>query len=214
MVHVDGAPYFGRLHQLLSGLGPGDWVYLTDWRIDATRQLTGAGSELGPLLAALACRGVAVRGLLWRSHPALVRFNQDANRVLSTLVNRAGGSWWPTTAPTTPTAASPSSVASTWPAAVVTTPGISATPTRSGSTPATVGGRPGTTSSWSCAARPCWMSTSPSGSAGRTAPQRPSQPAAGHVVAGQPRARRLGLLQRRLPPPTVGTHAVEVLRTY
>jgi len=170
MVHVDGAPYFGRLHQLLSGLGPGDWVYLTDWRIDATRQLTGAGSELGPLLAALACRGVAVRGLLWRSHPALVRFNQDANRVLSTLVNRAGGSWWPTTAPTTPTAASPSSVASTWPAAVVTTPGISATPTRSGSTPATVGGRPGTTSSWSCAARPCWMSTSPSGSAGRTAP--------------------------------------------
>src|SRR5215213_5884858 len=62
MVHVDGAPYFGRLHQLLSGLGPGDWVYLTDWRIDATRQLTGAGSELGPLLAALACRGVAVRG--------------------------------------------------------------------------------------------------------------------------------------------------------
>ena len=34
---------------------------------------------------------MAIRGLLWRSHPALVRFNQDANRVLSTLVNRAGG---------------------------------------------------------------------------------------------------------------------------
>jgi phosphatidylserine/phosphatidylglycerophosphate/cardiolipin synthase-like enzyme len=28
---------------------------------------------------------------LWRFHPALVRFNQDANRVLSTMVNRAGG---------------------------------------------------------------------------------------------------------------------------
>jgi hypothetical protein len=26
--------------------------------------------------------------------------------------------------------------------------------------------------------------------------------------------RRLGLLQRRLPPPTAGTHAVQVLRTY
>jgi phosphatidylserine/phosphatidylglycerophosphate/cardiolipin synthase-like enzyme len=90
-VHVDGAAYFGRLHKLLSELGAGDWVYLTDWRIDATRQLTGPGSELGPLLAALARRGVAIRGLLWRSHPALVRFNQDANRVLSTLVNRAGG---------------------------------------------------------------------------------------------------------------------------
>jgi hypothetical protein len=90
-VHVDGAAYFARLHQLLSGLGPGDWVYLTDWRIDATRQLVGPGSELGPLLARLARRGVAIRGLLWRSHPALVKFNQDANRVLSTMVNRAGG---------------------------------------------------------------------------------------------------------------------------
>ncbi len=90
-VHVDGAAYFARLHQLLSDLGPGDWVYLTDWRIDATRQLVGPGSELGPLLARLARRGVAIRGLLWRSHPALIRYNQDANRVLGTLVNRAGG---------------------------------------------------------------------------------------------------------------------------
>jgi phosphatidylserine/phosphatidylglycerophosphate/cardiolipin synthase-like enzyme len=90
-VHVDGAAYFARLHQLLSGLEARDWVYLTDWRIDATRQLAGPGSELGPLLAGLARRGVAIRGLLWRSHPALVRFNQDANRVLSTLVNQAGG---------------------------------------------------------------------------------------------------------------------------
>jgi phosphatidylserine/phosphatidylglycerophosphate/cardiolipin synthase-like enzyme len=90
-VHVDGAAYFARLHELLSALGPGDWVYLTDWRIDATRQLVGPGSELGPLLARLAGGGVAIRGLLWRSHPALIRFNQDANRVLGTLVNRAGG---------------------------------------------------------------------------------------------------------------------------
>jgi phosphatidylserine/phosphatidylglycerophosphate/cardiolipin synthase-like enzyme len=90
-VHVDGAAYFGRLHQLLSALAAGDWLYLTDWRIDATRQLSDPGSELGPLLTRLARRGVAVRGLLWRSHPALIHFNQDANRVLSTLVNRAGG---------------------------------------------------------------------------------------------------------------------------
>ncbi len=68
-VHVDGAAYFARLFELLSGLGAGDWVYLTDWRIDATRRLDGPGSELGPLLAGLARRGVAVRGLLWRSHP-------------------------------------------------------------------------------------------------------------------------------------------------
>jgi hypothetical protein len=90
-VHVDGAAYFARLHQLFSGLDACDWLYLTGWRIDATRQLAGPGSELGPLLVRLARRGVAIRGLLWRSHPAVVRFNQDANRVLSTLVNRAGG---------------------------------------------------------------------------------------------------------------------------
>jgi hypothetical protein len=44
-----------------------------------------------PAHAQLARRGVAIRGLLWRSHPALIRFDQDANRVLGTLVNRAGG---------------------------------------------------------------------------------------------------------------------------
>ena len=66
-------------------------MYLTDWRIDATRRLAGPGTELGPLLVQLARHGVAIRGLLWRSHPSLVRFNQDANRVLSTMVNRAGG---------------------------------------------------------------------------------------------------------------------------
>ncbi|HEU4899176.1 MAG TPA: phospholipase, partial [Actinomycetota bacterium] len=90
-VHVDGAAYFARLHALLSSLDSGDWLYLTDWRIDATRQLDGPGTELGPLLTGLARRGVGIRGLLWRSHPALVRFNQDANRVLGTMVNRAGG---------------------------------------------------------------------------------------------------------------------------
>src|SRR4029450_7304038 len=90
-VHVDGPAYFGRLHQLLSSLAAGDWVYLTDWRIDATRRLAGPGTELGPLLARLARQGVAIRGLLWRSHPAVIHFNQDANRVLGTMVNRAGG---------------------------------------------------------------------------------------------------------------------------
>jgi hypothetical protein len=124
-VHVDGAAYFTRLHELLSGLGAGDWVYLADWRIDATRQPTGAGSELGPLVA-----------------------DQRGRRLGSPT-----RSCWSSTARTTPSAASPSSAASTWPAAAATTLGISETPTRSGSTPATGGGRPGTTCSWSWLAR-------------------------------------------------------------
>ena len=45
-VHVDGAAYFSRLHRLLSSLDAGDWLYLTDWRIDATRRLVGPGTEL------------------------------------------------------------------------------------------------------------------------------------------------------------------------
>jgi phosphatidylserine/phosphatidylglycerophosphate/cardiolipin synthase-like enzyme len=90
-VHIDGAAYFTRLHELLSRLGPGDWMYLTDWRIDATRELVGPGSELGPLLARLAREGVAIRGLVWRSHTSLLRMNLDANRALATIVNRAGG---------------------------------------------------------------------------------------------------------------------------
>jgi phosphatidylserine/phosphatidylglycerophosphate/cardiolipin synthase-like enzyme len=57
----------------------------------ATRELVGPGSQLGPLLAWLARGGVAIRGLVWRSHTSLIRMNQDANRVLSTIVNRAGG---------------------------------------------------------------------------------------------------------------------------
>jgi hypothetical protein len=44
-VNVDGAAYFGRLHQLLSGLSAGDWVYLTDWRIDATRLLAARAAS-------------------------------------------------------------------------------------------------------------------------------------------------------------------------
>ena len=89
-VHVDGAAYFARLHELLSRLGAGDWVYLTDWRIDATRQYRPR-HRVGAPAGRAGPPGVAIRGLLWRSHPALVRFNQDANRVLSTLVNRASG---------------------------------------------------------------------------------------------------------------------------
>jgi hypothetical protein len=174
-VHVDGVAYFARLHQLLSGLEAGDWVYLTDWRIDATRQLAGPGSELGGLLAGLAGRGVAIRGLLWRSHPALVRFNQDANRVLSTLVNRAGGQLVADQRvrrfgshhqkllvghrPNDPVRCIAFVGEIDLSAAVPTPRIIMATTTRCGSILATGGGRPGTTCSWSWLARPCWTST-------------------------------------------------------
>jgi hypothetical protein len=84
-VHVDGAAYFSRLHRLLSSLDAGDWLYLTDWRIDATRQLAGPGHRARPAPDRAGPPRRRHPGLLWRSHPALVHFNQDANRVLSTM---------------------------------------------------------------------------------------------------------------------------------
>ena len=153
-VHVDGASYFARLHELLTGLGADDGVYLTDWRIDATRRLVGPGSELGPLLAQLARSGVTIRALLWRSHTSLVGFNLDANRVVGTT-----RSSWSSTPRTTRRAASRSSAGSTCPGAATTAPTTAATTTRCGSTRATAAGRPGTTCSWSCAGPPSSTST-------------------------------------------------------
>ena len=143
------------------------------------------GSELGGLLAGLAGRGVAIRGLLWRSHRALVRFNQEANRVLSTLVNRAGGQLVADQRvrrfgshhqkllvvhrPNDPVRC------------IAFVGGIDLSRGRADTSdhhgdddpvridPATGAGRPGMTCSWSWLARPSWTSTSPSGNAGRTA---------------------------------------------
>jgi phosphatidylserine/phosphatidylglycerophosphate/cardiolipin synthase-like enzyme len=230
-VHVDGAAYFARLHELLSGLDAGDWVYLTDWRIDATRQLVGPGSELGPLLAGLARRGVAIRGLLWRSHPALVHFNQDANRVLSTMVNRAGGQL----------------VADQrvrrfgshhQKLLVVHTPnrtgrclafvgGIDLSRGRH-DTPEHLGDRDPVGIDPRYGPRPPWhdLQLELQGPAvldvdlafrerweDRTPPDhRNPLRAMWRRLSREPR--RLELLQRRLPPPTVGSHVVQVLRTY
>ncbi len=86
-----GAAYYARLYAELCTLEPGDQLYLTDWRGDADQLLAGPGSQLGQVLAELAGRGVQVRGLLWRSHPARTHFNEEQNLRLGQLVNRAGG---------------------------------------------------------------------------------------------------------------------------
>jgi phosphatidylserine/phosphatidylglycerophosphate/cardiolipin synthase-like enzyme len=230
-VHVDGAAYFARLHQLLSGLGTGDWIYLTDWRIDATRQLAGPGSELGPLLARLARRGVAIRGLLWRSHPALVRFNQDANRVVATLVNLAGGQLVADQRvrrfgshhqkllvvhlPNDP------GRCIAFVGGIDLSRGRGDTPDHQGDTdPVRIDPRYGHRPPWhdlqlelhgpavldvDLTFRERWEDRTPPD---RRNPLR----AVWRRVSHEPR--RLELLRRRLPPPQVGSHVVQVLRTY
>jgi phosphatidylserine/phosphatidylglycerophosphate/cardiolipin synthase-like enzyme len=90
-VLVDGATYFGRLHDNLCSLRAGDWVHFTDWESMPDQRLRGPGTELATVLEACAARDVQVRGLLWRSHPAQLNFSEQPNFSLTRLVNAAGG---------------------------------------------------------------------------------------------------------------------------
>ena len=88
---IHGADYFARLHQELSGLGPGDQVWFLDWRGDAGQRLAGPGTELGSVLAGAVRRGVDVRGLVWRSHPDREGYAEQENAHVAQVVNDAGG---------------------------------------------------------------------------------------------------------------------------
>ncbi|MDQ1456700.1 MAG: hypothetical protein QOH28_2320 [Actinomycetota bacterium] len=90
-VLVDGAAYFRRLYDALSSLEPGDCVYFTDWQGDSDELLAGPGTEIGRVLADVARRGVQVRGLLWRSHPRQAHFAEQSNAALAKMVDEAGG---------------------------------------------------------------------------------------------------------------------------
>ena len=90
-VLVDGAEYFGRLYEVLSSLERDDCVYFTDWEGDGDELLDGPGSEIGRVLADAARRGVQVRGLLWRSHPRQAHFAEQENAALAKMVDEAGG---------------------------------------------------------------------------------------------------------------------------
>jgi len=90
-VLIDGTAYFGRLLETSSSLERGDLLAFTDWQGDADERLVGPGTAIGRLLADLAGRGVHVRGLLWRSHPRLAHFGEEANMELAKAVDAAGG---------------------------------------------------------------------------------------------------------------------------
>ena len=90
-VHLDGAAYFARLHEVLCSTRRHEWVYFTDWQGDPDQILVPPDAKIGWVLAQLAERGVEVRGLLWRSHPRLMNFSEEDNFSLSQLVNEAGG---------------------------------------------------------------------------------------------------------------------------
>ncbi len=90
-VLIHGHSYFARLHDELLATGSGDTVEFADWRGDGDERLAGVGTEVGAVLAAAAGRGVAVRGLLWRSHPDAAKFSEQENLRFADEINRAGG---------------------------------------------------------------------------------------------------------------------------
>jgi phosphatidylserine/phosphatidylglycerophosphate/cardiolipin synthase-like enzyme len=81
-VLVDGADYFSRLFAAFSELRAGDRVYFTDWRGDGDERLDGPGTEVAAVLERLARQGIAVRGLVWRSHVDRMHFSEKENRRL------------------------------------------------------------------------------------------------------------------------------------
>ncbi len=89
---VHGAAYFRRLLDSVRQLGGGDRLYFTDWRGDPDQRLADEpDSEVEAVFAAAARRGVAVKGLLWRSHLDILGFSAKENRRFGRELNAAGG---------------------------------------------------------------------------------------------------------------------------
>jgi len=88
---VHGATYFRALYDALEATGPGDLVLFTDWQGDADERLTGAsGSEVVEVLGRADERGVAVHGLVWRSHLDQTGFFATENRHLGEQLQKRG----------------------------------------------------------------------------------------------------------------------------
>ena len=88
---IHGDTYFRELFHAVDAMGPGDRLMFTDWRGDPDERLLGPGTEVGPVFAAAARRGVDVRGLVWRSHLDRFHFSANANRHLGEEIEAAGG---------------------------------------------------------------------------------------------------------------------------
>lgn len=89
---VHGRPYFAELHERVSAMGDGDLLLFVDWRGDPDQRLTDdPGSTVSAAFTAAARRGVAVRGLLWRSHWNRFGFHSEKSRLLGVEIDEAGG---------------------------------------------------------------------------------------------------------------------------
>jgi len=88
---VHGSAYFDRLVTEVEALGPGDHLFFADWRGDADQRLREDGPTVAELFRSAAERGALVKGLMWRSYPNKLQFNEEENRHLADTIERAGG---------------------------------------------------------------------------------------------------------------------------
>jgi len=88
---VHGRTYFAELLAALRETRAGDLVLFTDWRGDPDERLAGPGTDVAHVLSGAAERGVAVKGLIWRSHLDRFYFSQAENRHLGEKIEAAGG---------------------------------------------------------------------------------------------------------------------------
>jgi phosphatidylserine/phosphatidylglycerophosphate/cardiolipin synthase-like enzyme len=88
---IHGAEYFARLATEVEALGEGDHLFFTDWRGDPDERLGPDAPTVSELFSGAARRGVVVKGLMWRSHPDALTYSQQENRHLGHAVEAAGG---------------------------------------------------------------------------------------------------------------------------
>jgi phosphatidylserine/phosphatidylglycerophosphate/cardiolipin synthase-like enzyme len=88
---IHGKTYFAELLARVRDLRAGDLLLFTDWRGDPDELLADAGPEVSAAFCAAARRGVAVRGLVWRSHLDRFQFSEQENRHLGEVIDAAGG---------------------------------------------------------------------------------------------------------------------------
>ncbi|GAC1445818.1 MAG: phospholipase D-like domain-containing protein [Mycobacteriales bacterium] len=89
---IHGGTYFGELRAAITQMRRGDLLLFTDWRGDPDELLTeDPATTVAATLCDAAQRGVDVRGLVWRSHLDKLAFSAAENRHLGQQVASAGG---------------------------------------------------------------------------------------------------------------------------
>jgi phosphatidylserine/phosphatidylglycerophosphate/cardiolipin synthase-like enzyme len=88
---IHGANYFAALRDATEKLARDDTLYFTDWRGDPDEAVDANGLTISSMLAAAASRGAIVNGLVWRSHWDRLAFSAQQNRRLGADIEAAGG---------------------------------------------------------------------------------------------------------------------------